>query len=209
MRSPSYTFPKTINKTFINRTEEHSKRIPSPTEYEKPMKWINNTARDLSKGSKRKTIIDQIFIEKKKIPSPTDYKNLMDERIIGSQMSKTQGFNFLSETEYLGHCTPSAVSYQINEKLVTKRCPGYKIVKPKDGKLSWKPVKSPGPAVGLYKTEREFILPKSPRTVIGKEKLKSVIESLAKDKKKVPGVGEYNTPDCFNKISRPMRTTRC
>jgi hypothetical protein len=67
------------------------------------MKWINNTARDLSKGSKRKTIIDQIFIEKKKIPSPTDYKTLMDERIIGSQMSKTQGFNFLSETEYLGH----------------------------------------------------------------------------------------------------------
>ena len=49
VRSPSYSLNKTSNKSFINVVEEHSKRIPSPTDYEKNLNWLNNTARDLSK----------------------------------------------------------------------------------------------------------------------------------------------------------------
>ena len=65
VRSPSHLFPKNKNNSFIKNVEEHSLKIPSPTSYEKPMNWLNNTARDLQKGEKRVTVIDKIYIEKK------------------------------------------------------------------------------------------------------------------------------------------------
>lgn len=173
------------------------------------MKWLNNTARDLSKGGKRKTIIDQIFIDKKKIPSPTDYLTMLKQRIRGSDIGKCKGFNFMSETEFLGLTNPSPASYSIQKQLTERRSPGWRIVKPKGPKTHWKPIKSSQPGVGTYETNMEKILPKSPRAAIGKDKLKSVLDGLVKSKRKIPGVGDYNINECYNKISRPMRTTRC
>ena len=45
--------------------EDHSRKIPSPCAYEKPMNWLSKTARDLRKGDKRLTVIDKIYNEKK------------------------------------------------------------------------------------------------------------------------------------------------
>lgn len=158
LRSPCHKFPITENKSFINLVEEHSRRIPSPSDYNKNLTWLNKTARDLSKGSMRKTIIDQIYIEKKKIPSPSDYKNMPSYRITGSALNKARGFSFMSETEYLGKMNPSPSNYEIKEHLVRKRSPGWKITIPKDKakKLDWKTVKLAGAAVGSYNNCGKF-----------------------------------------------------
>ena len=60
-RAPSYSFPKTNNKKFIRVIEEHSKKVPAPSDYNKTINWINRFQKDLLKGAKRKTIIDQIY----------------------------------------------------------------------------------------------------------------------------------------------------
>jgi hypothetical protein len=62
--SPRYSFPKTKNKSFINSVQDHSKKVPAPSEYHKELGWLNKNASNLGKGAKRKTIIDEIFIEK-------------------------------------------------------------------------------------------------------------------------------------------------
>ncbi|CAI2374160.1 unnamed protein product [Moneuplotes crassus] len=208
LKSPSYRFPKTKNKSFIHLMEKHGKAVPGPSDYEKPMKWINNTARDLGKGVKRVTVIDQIYKEKKKIPSPSDYETLRKYKSKITAFDKANGFNFLSETEHLAQRNPSPDQYKPEEKWVTKKVPQYKIVKSKENKMNWKPVKTTGASVGLYSTTSHLVLPKSPRTVFAKEKLKSVIQGMSLKKKKVPGVGEYTINPCYDKISRPMRTSR-
>ena len=208
VRNPSYSFPKTNNKMFMRVIEEHGKRIPAPWEYNKTVNWINRFQKDLLKGSKKKTIIDQIYCEKKLIPGPADYKEMMKDKIMGGALSKTAGFNYMSDTEYRAVTWPSAAEYSIEDKLVKKRTLGFKIVKPKLDKISWKPVKSPGPAVGSYENKKELVMPKSPRAAIGTEKLKSFLDDLQKKKLKIPGVGEYDIHPCFRKIARPMRTTR-
>mmetsp|Transcript_27069 Transcript_27069/g.23920 ORF Transcript_27069/g.23920 Transcript_27069/m.23920 type:complete len:137 (+) Transcript_27069:237-647(+) len=134
--------------------------------------------------------------------------NMPKVRIRGGGLDKTKGFSFMSETEYLGKSSPSVGQYEINEKLVSKRATGYKIVKPKNNKMNWKPVKKSGAAVGLYKTDSELFMPKSPRTIVGKEKLRSVLDGIIRLKKKIPGVGQYDHHLCIDKISRPMRTSR-
>jgi len=207
-RSPSNVFPKSKNQSFINKVVAHSKQVPAPSAYNKPMRWLNNTARDLGKGSKRKTIIDEIYIEKKKIPGPNAYKNMIKERIIGSKFSKTQGFDFMSETEYLGNSSPSSATYKINEDVTRRRSSSYRIVKPKGNKMHWKPVKSPDPAVGQYNTDCALVVKKSPNTKIGKDKVRSIIEYIANKKKKIPAAGDYDIIPCYDKIYRPMKTSR-
>lgn len=142
--SPSYLFPKTKNKSFIKLVEEHSKKVPAPTAYERKMQWISKTARDLSKGSMRRTVIDQIYREKKKIPSPTAYKTMKKWNPKGGQWSKAKGFDFLSETQHLAQRNPSPNQYEIKEKLVMKSNNDYKIVKGNKKKMTWKPVKKGG-----------------------------------------------------------------
>lgn len=111
--------------------EEHSKKIPAPSEYNKNIEWINKFQKDLLKGSKRKTIIDQIYIDKKKIPGPSDYKEMMKKKIMGGAMTRTSGLSFMSDTEFRAVTSPSAAEYSIEEKQVKKRVTGYKIVRPK------------------------------------------------------------------------------
>lgn len=131
-------------------------------------------------------------LKNKKIPSPSDYNNLMKAKIIGSKFSKTSGLNFMSETEFLGNESPSGADYNVKDDLVMKRCSSYRIIKPKGNKIGWKPVKDPGAAVGLYETDCKLVIPKSPGVKIGKDKIKSIIDEIAKQKKKIPSVGNYN-----------------
>lgn len=194
VRPPGYSFPKTKNKNFIKVMEEHGKRVPSPSDYYKTLNWLNKTQRDLGKGSKRKTIIDEIYQEKKKIPGPSDYKNMLKNTIIGSKFDKTKEISFMSETVFLGQAIPSSATYEINETSQKKRVVGYKITKPKENRMDWRPVKpATGPAVGLYETQiKDKILPLSPRTIMGKDKAKSALDAMARLNLKVPGVGAYN-----------------
>ena len=127
---------------------------------------------------------------------------------LGAAINKAKGFGFMSETEYLGENSPSSSHYKLNERLVTKRTPSYKIVKPKGNRMHWKPNKIPGAAVGSYDIKTKLVLPKSVTTVMSKDKLRSVLDGVIRHKKKIPGVGDYNSHDCYDKISRPMKTTR-
>lgn len=208
--SPSYKIPKCSNKSFIQVVEEHSKGIPASSDYSKPLNWLSATVRGLGKGSKRNTIIDQIFKEKKKIPGPSDYKTELVNKIKGLGMSKCQGISFMSETEYLSQASPSSHSYNLNDNLVKKRTTSYKIVKPqgKKYKLKWKAAKVAGAAVGSYNAEKDRILPKSPRAFIGTDKIKTITDDISKKKKVIPGVGKYNISPCYDRIARPMKTSR-
>ena len=67
------------------------------------------------------------------------------------------------------------------------------IIKPKKNRMDWKPSKTAtGPAPGLYQIDKDKVLPKSPRTMIGKDKLRSVLDKMSRQNRKVPGVGQYN-----------------
>lgn len=188
--------------------EDHSRRVPSPSDYDKSINWIKKTTRDLSKGSMRKTIIDQIYAEKKKLPGPSEYKAMLKNTIIGSKFSQESNINFLSETQYLGNVNPAATTYEVKESLVSKRVKGFKIIKPKT-RVHWRtPKQLVGPAPGLYETQKEINMPKSPGVIIGKDKLSSMLERITRDKAKIPGVGQYNTNECYSRVCRPMKTSR-
>jgi hypothetical protein len=148
-------------------------------------------------------------LKNKKIPSPCDYNNLIKAKIIGSKFTKTSGLNFMSETEFLGNCSPSSSYYDVKDEVIKKRCASYRIIKPKGNRMGWKPVKDMGAAVGLYETTSHLVMPKSPGVKMGKDKIKSIIDEITKQKKKIPSVGNYDIVECYNKISRPMRTSRC
>lgn len=62
----------------------------------------------------------------------------------------------MSETEYLGLASPAGASYEINEGLVNRRSPGWKITKPKNVKLGWKTIKLSGAAVALYENSSKY-----------------------------------------------------
>ena len=62
----------------------------------------------------------------------------------------------MSETEYLGLASPAGASYEIDERLVNRRSPGWKIAKPKNVKLGWKTIKLSGAAVALYENSSKY-----------------------------------------------------
>lgn len=133
---------------------------------------------------------------------------MMKHKIMGGALNRTNGFNYISDTEFISISNPSAAEYNIEEKHVKKRVTGFKIVKPKTGNISWKPIKGPGPGVGSYETKKDLVLPKSPRAAMGRDKLKSFLDELQKKKQKIPGVGDYDINPCYRRITRPLKTTR-
>mmetsp|Transcript_15780 Transcript_15780/g.13805 ORF Transcript_15780/g.13805 Transcript_15780/m.13805 type:complete len:116 (+) Transcript_15780:531-878(+) len=114
----------------------------------------------------------------------------------------------MSEAEFLGETLPAPNKYKINESLVTKRLVGMKLIHPKT-KYSWKPVKVKGPDSGSY--DYQIGLDKSSRmkNTISNLFSKSKRPQLHKSKgKTTPGVGTYKLEKVYDKISRPMKSSR-
>ena len=161
------------------------------------------------KGSDRITIIDKIMKEQKKYPAPNTYSIHGKSTPLLGKLNKTQGISFMSESEFLGVAQPAPNKYEINESLVKKKLVGFKMIKPKL-KYQWKPVKVKGPDSGTYNypisLENTSRMKKVTNTIFNKTKRPHLHKSSSKNK--TPGVGSYKLDKVFDKIYRPMKTSR-
>lgn len=206
-KPPQYSVPKGKTRSYLDNVVKLAKRSPSPVDHHTELKWIKKQAINQGKGSDRVMIIDKIMKYQKQFPSPNTYRVNYQDKVPLGKLNKTQGIGFMSESEYLGKTLPAPNKYEPNESLVTKKTLGFKILKPKM-KLSWKPIKVKDPDVGSYEHQLSILKTSKLQRVTSAVFDKQKRTQIGKTKSKVPGVGTYKLENVYDKIFRPMKSSR-
>lgn len=91
-----------------------------------------------------------------------------------------------------------------------KRSTSFNIIKPKNDKQGWKPVKGNGPDAGTYDPTKAVISShlRNPAHAFSKAKAIKFTVEHANTKKHIPGAGNYQIEPCFGKITRPYMKQR-
>lgn len=207
-RPVKWSFPKEINKKFINLIEKRAGFGPSPQKYNLQPKW-EKTILGSMKGEERKTFITHIFKAEANKPSPVTYEidNIEKKKIKNlGKILKGERMDTTCDAEYLSSTTPSAIYLDIYTKLPrSKGAPDLK------SGLNWRVKKKDGPDPQSYPNKEKafatLVTKLSPTFKNGKSEREFFTKTISKRKEWVPGAGKYDTID-YSKIHRRLSTKR-
>eukprot|EP00347_Sterkiella_histriomuscorum_P000753 403374637 len=209
-REPKYTIPKDKLSNFLAQTQKRGKALPASNQYHKPPSWETKNGQ-FGKSANRKTFTDDAIKHSKQIPAPNIYNTEKKRKVLMGKLDRTEGFDFLSEAQYLGTLSPAPTHYKPDKIKLMKRSSSWAIMKPINEKnLGWKPVKSKESDLGSYDVAKSKTFIKSKHPVISFTKSKAIkfTTEYSNNKKHIPGSATYKYEPCFDKISIPYMKKR-
>ncbi|CDW82305.1 UNKNOWN [Stylonychia lemnae] len=209
-REPKYSVPRDKLQNFLQQTQRRGKLLPAPNQYHKPLTWETKNGQ-FGKNSIRKTFTDDAIKHSKQVPAPNVYNNEKKQKVLLGKSNRAEGFDFMSEVQYLGQINPSATSYNPDKLKLMKRSSSWAIKKPiKEKDPGWRPKKTKDPDVGTYETAKSKTFIKTKHPVISFTKSKSIKFTVeySNSKKHIPGSAAYKWEPCFDKISVPYMKKR-